>query len=162
MPGLSTYYLQNLMQICSFDPNTFKGVLSCDNFYLKVKDINLSPSDRYIINLSSSNHKGSHWIAILVNANNKVEYFDPYGLDCFDSYIRKAFEEQEITIETFKKTIQNPSSEFCGLYCVAYLLCRELNISKSTFASFFHENNIIQNDMICVEVIKDIIKKAKI
>ena len=115
MPGLSTYYLQNLMQICSFDPNTFKGVLSCDNFYLKVKDINLSPSDRYIINLSSSNHKGSHWIAILVNANNKVEYFDPYGLDCFDSYIRKAFEEQEITIETFKKTIQNPSSEFCEI-----------------------------------------------
>ena len=164
MSGLSTYYLQNLMKICSFNPNTFKGVFSCDNFYLKVKerDINLSSGDRYIINLSSSNHSGSHWVAIQVNSPQKAEYFDPYGLECFDNFIKRTFEEQNITISTFKKTIQDPSSQYCGLYCVAYLLCRELDISKCTFASFFDDNELLINDIICVEIIKDIINIARI
>ena len=164
MSGLSTYYLQNLMKICSFNPNTFKGVFSCDNFYLKVKerDINLSSGDRYIINLSSSNHSGSHWVAIQVNTHHEAEYFDPFGLDCFDNFIKKGLEDQNITISAFKKTIQDPSSQFCGLYCVAYLLCIELDISKSTFASFFHDDELLKNDIICVEIIKDIIKIARI
>ena len=163
MSGLTTEYLQNLMKICSFDPNAFKGVFSCDNFYIKVKDCHiLSPGDAYIINLSSSNHSGSHWVAVHVNTPQEVEYFDPYGLDCFDNFIKKAFEEQNITISTFKKTIQDSSSQFCGLYCVAYLLCRELYISKPTFASFFDDNELFKNDIICVEIIKDIIKIAGI
>ena len=162
MSGLSTHYLQNLMKICSFNPNAFKGVFSCDKFYLKVKDINLSPGDRYIINLSSRNHSGSHWVAMQVNTPQEVEYFDPYGLECFDNFIKKAIQEQNVMISTFKKTIQDPSSQFCGLFCVAYLLCRELDISKSTFASFFEENKLLKNDIICVEIIKNIIKIARI
>ena len=164
MSGLSTHYLWNLIKICSFNPNTFKGVFSCDNFYMKIKErhLNLSPGDRCIINLSSSNHSGSHWIAIQVNTPHEAEYFDPYGLDCFDSFIKKAFEEQNITVDTFKKTIQDPSSQFCGLYCVAYILCRELDISKCTFASFFDDNELLINDIICVEIIKDIINIARI
>ena len=164
MSGLSTYYLQNLMKICSFNPKTFKGVFSCDNFHQKIKErySNFSPGDRYIINLSSSNHSGSHWVAIQVNTPHEAEYFDPFGLDCFDNFIKKGLEDQNITISAFKKTIQDPSSQFCGLYCVAYLLCRELDISKSTFASFFHDNELLKNDIICVEIIKDIIKIARI
>ena len=162
MAGLSTSYLWNLMKICSFDPKTFKGVFSCDNFYQKVKGINPTPGDQYIINLSSSNHSGSHWVAIQINSLQEADYFDSYGLDCYDNFIRKAFEEQRITLNSFNKTIQDPSSQFCGLYCVAYLLCRELNISKHTFASFFHDEELLKNDLICVEIIKDIIKIAGI
>ena len=110
MSGLSTSYLWNLMKICSFNPKTFKGVFSCDNFHQKIKErySNFSPGDRYIINLSSSNHSGSHWVAIQVNSPQKAEYFDPYGLECFDNFIKRTFEEQNITISTFKKTIQDP------------------------------------------------------
>ena len=164
MSGLSTNYLWNLMKICSFNPNTFKGVFSCDNFYINVKDgnINLSSGNRYIINLSSSNHYGSHWVGIQINTNQEAEYFDSYGLPCFDNFITKTFEEQRITLSPFDKTIQDPSSQFCGFYCVAYLLCRELNISKHKFALFFDVKELLGNDCICVEIIKDIIKIAKI
>ena len=62
MHGLSTSYLSNLMTICNFDPKTFKGVFSCDNFYQKFKATHPTPGDQYIINLSSSNHSGSHWV----------------------------------------------------------------------------------------------------
>ena len=164
MSGLSTNYLWNLMKICSFNPNTFKGVFSCDNFYINVKDGYINPlsGDRYIINLSSSNHSGSHWVAVQINTHQEAEYFDSYGLDCFDDFIRKTFEEQRITLSSFNKTIQDPSSQFCGLYCVAYLLCRELNISKHIFGLFFDDKELLGNDLTCVEIIKDIIKIARI
>ena len=164
MTGLSTSYLLNLMKICRFDPKNFKGVFSCDNFHQKVKEkcIIPTPGDQYIINLSSSNHRGSHWVAIHINSHQEADYFDSFGLDCYDNFIKTAFEELRIAFTSFNKTIQDPSSQFCGLYCVAYLLCRELNISKHTFASFFHDKKLLKNDQICVEIIKDIIKLAGI
>ena len=162
MHGLSTSYLSNLMTICNFDPKTFKGVFSCDNFYQKFKATHPTPGDQYIINLSSSNHSGSHWVAIRINSHQEADYFDSYGLDCYDDFIRKGLAEQSIDFSSFNKTIQDPSSQFCGLYCVAYLLCRELNISKHIFASFFHNVELLKNDLICVEIIKDIIKIARI
>ena len=162
MVGLSNSYLWNLMKICSFDPKTFKGVFSCDNFYQKFKATHPTPGDQYIINLSSSNHSGSHWVAILINSHQEADYFDSYGLDCYDDFIRKGLAEQSIDFSSFNKTIQDPSSQFCGLYCAAYLLCKELNISNHTFASFFHDTELLKNDIICVEIIKDIIKIAGI
>ena len=160
MIGLSTDYLQNLMEICTFDSAAFKGVFSCDQFYQKVKDgqIILIPGDTFIINLSSRNHVGSHWVAVHIRTNLRADYFDAYGLDCFDDFINRTFEEQNITINTFKKRIQHPSSHFCGFYCVAYILCKNLGISNSTFASFFHENELLKNDSICVEIIRYIIQ----
>ena len=88
MSSLTSKYLLNLMNICSFDPKTFKGVFSCDNFYQKFKASDLVPGDQYIINLSSSNHSGSHWVAIKINSHQEAEYFDSYGFDCYDKFIR--------------------------------------------------------------------------
>ena len=160
MTGLDTDYLRNLMKICSLDRNNFNGVFSCDNFYLKAKEgqINLSPGNRYIINLSSSNHQGSHWVAIQINTPHEAEYFDSYGLQCFDDFIKRALEEKNITIQTFKKTIQDPLSQSCGFFCIAYLISREVNISKTEFATFFSSKNLIDNDRIAIQIIKTFIE----
>ena len=160
MEGLNTEYMSNLMKICTLKPNTFKGVFSCDNFYNNVKNrhVNLFPGDKYIINLSSSNHPGSHWVAIKINKSKSAEYFDSFGLDCFDKFIKSACEERNISLVPFKKAIQHPFSQLCGYFCIAYLICRDVNISKTEFAEFFSSQKLKDNDNIAVHIINTYIE----
>ena len=80
MSGLSSIYIENLMKICILNIKKFIGVLSCDIFLNMTKNdkIKLSPGQGIILNLSSSNHPGSHWVAIFTNANGDAEFFDSF------------------------------------------------------------------------------------
>ena len=160
MPGLSSKYIDNLMKISMLDSRNFIGVLSCDIFLSMTKNgkINLSPGKGMILNLSSSNHPGSHWVAIFLSSNGIVEFFDSFGLDCFDIKILEAFEDQKLRVINFEEKLQHQDSQFCGYYCIAWLLCREVNISSSIFASFFNDKKLIYNDRICTEIIKNFIE----
>ena len=164
MPGLSTKYIDNLMKICTADDEKFKGVLSCDIFLKMVKTngIKLLPGHSLILNLSSSNHPGSHWVAIFLNGNGILEFFDPYGMACYDINILEAFEIQKHTVVSFKKKLQHQDSIFCGFYCIAWLLCREINISNDKFASFFYCQKLKKNDDICIEIIKKFIELREV
>ena len=101
----------------STKPHHFKGVHACDIFLDKVnkKKLLLKEKNYFIINLSSSNHGGSHFNCLLVMPGKVIEYFDSFGLPLFDSNISKAL--TSFKVETFTKTIQDNSSQFCGLYC---------------------------------------------
>ena len=72
MAALSTKYIENLIKTIMLDSRNFIGVLSCDMFLrmTKIKKINLSPGKGIILNLSSSNHPGSHWVAIYLNSDD--------------------------------------------------------------------------------------------
>ena len=79
----------------------------------------LKAGNCFIINLSSSNHGGSHFISLIIMPDKVVEYFDSFGIPYFDSNINKALASFEIV--AFNKTIQSISSQFCGLYCSMYI-----------------------------------------
>ena len=117
MPGFSNQYIQDLMHEISTDPGHFKGVHPCDYFLDKVnsKKLLLKEKNCFIINLSSSNHGGSHFVCLLVMPGKVIEYFDSFGLPSFDSNINKALTSFKVEVST--KTIQDISSKFCGLYC---------------------------------------------
>ena len=82
MPGFTNNYIENLMNKISTKPNYFKGVFPCDVFLNKVKKdkLLLKAGNCFIINLSSSNHKGSHFVSLFVNNGEIVEYFDSFGI----------------------------------------------------------------------------------
>ena len=117
MPGFSNQYIEDLMYEISTKPNHFKGVHPCDIFLHKVnkKELLLKEKNCYIINLSSSNHRGSHFVCLLVKPRKVIEYFDSFGLPLFDINIKKAL--TKFKVEMYDETIQDMSSEFCGLYC---------------------------------------------
>ena len=117
MPGFTNDYIEELMYKISTEPNHFKGVLPCDIFLDKVnkKKLLLKEKSCFIINLSSSNHSGSHFVCLLVMPGKVIEYFDSFGLPSFDPNINKAL--TSFKVEIFTKTIQDISSQFCGLYC---------------------------------------------
>lgn len=156
MPGLSNDYIEKLMYKLSVNPQKFKGVKPCDIFLNEVKDNMdiLREGDCFIINMSSSNNPGSHFISILISSNNEAEYFDSFGLVSFDSNINKAFEVAKLKVTEFNKSIQDLSSQFCGLYCIAYLIWRQLGLEKSKFARLFNTSSKIVNDATVLNLLK--------
>ena len=71
MPGLSNDYIEKLMYKLSVNPQKFKGVKPCDIFLNEIEQNQyiLEEGDSIIINLSSSNNSGSHFVSIHISFN---------------------------------------------------------------------------------------------
>ena len=163
MPGLSNDYIEKLMFKLSINPQKFKGIKPCDIFLTEVKNkINIfEEGDCFIINMSSSNNAGSDFISIFVSSPNKAEYFDSFGLPSFDSNINAAIQAAKLKVTEFDKAIQDLSSQFCGLYCIAYLIWRQIGLEKQNFARLFNYNFKALNDGIVLNLLKVYIKEKR-
>ena len=159
MPGFSNQYIQDLMYKISTEPSHFMGVHPCDIFRDKVKNRKLLLEEKncFIINLSSSNHGGSHFVCLLVMPEKVIEYFDSLGLPLFDSNISEAL--ASFKVEVSKKIIQDNSSQFCGLYCITYLLWRELGLKKNLYSALFDSEKKTGNDGTVLELLKIFVKE---
>ena len=82
MPGYTNRYIEKLMYKISTKPGHFKGVHACDIFLDKVnkKKLLLKEKSCFIINLSLSNHGGSHFVCLLVMPGKVIEYFNSFFL----------------------------------------------------------------------------------
>ena len=156
MSGLSNQYVEDLMLQLSIQPEKFKGVKPCDIFLKEIQDNHhkLEKGNCFIINMRTSEHQGSHFVSIFLSSPNNAEYFDSFGLPSFDSNINKAFQVAKLKVTKFNKSIQDLSSQFCGLYCVAYLIWRQLGLEKRRFAQLFNADFKILNDAIVLKLLK--------
>ena len=71
----------------------------------------------YIINLDDSIGNGTHWTAFYVDDNNRIEYFDSYGLK----------PPQIITNYDYiynSSQLQSYESKACGYYCLYFIYHR--------------------------------------
>ena len=145
MGGLTNGYVQWIMRRASFKPRAFKGVLPCDLFleYIKANKNNIKPGDCFILNLSSSNSKGTHFVCFFVLDSRTGEYFDSYGLPSFDSNLNRAFKLTKLDISPFEMRLQSDTSQFCGLFCIAYLLFRQ---------RFTWRQKPLKNNRRCVDI----------
>lgn len=75
----------------------------------------------YIVNLSPSYAKGSHWIAIYKGADTFSEYYDSYGLPpsstAFETFLGHTYVYNNIQI-------QHPYSTVCGQHTLFYIIQR--------------------------------------
>ena len=118
MVGLKNTYVQTLMYKCSSKPTKFQGCYSCDVFSRKISKFNLNNGDCFIINLAKSNHyKSGHFVAIYVESNKVVHYFDSFGMRLFDKFIIEALNKKKLKVKCFDGPIQHQKSHFCGLFC---------------------------------------------
>ena len=120
MGGLTNGYVENLMTCISPKPEKFKSVWPCDLFLeeMRTNREDLKRGDCYIINLSASHHRGSHFVALFFTSKKTAEYFDSYALpSTIDKNLNKAFSIASLEIQEFRKTIQDHSSQFCGIFC---------------------------------------------
>lgn len=99
----------------------------------------------YIINLDDAKNGGTHWVMTCIS-NNKVLYFDPFGVTC-------PIEALQFMKTTKKRiyysmlTLQDLDSVVCGYYCI-YVI-DQMTQKGRTFLNIVSEdfnNNRLAND----------------
>ena len=73
-------------------------------------------NDSTIVNLADSFNKCTHWIAIKF-INNKLFYFDSYGIEFVPDIIKKQYKK----IITNIYRIQSIDSNECGKFCILFI-----------------------------------------
>ena len=148
--GLRSDYLQRLASLLAKD---FQFVLPCDFF----KRMDIKKNECYICNLSDSESKGTHFVAIRVK-HDKVLYFDSFGRPCNNKDILEKLKLMGFSEITYcMKNVQYILSEMCGFFCLSFLLYTE-NHSAESFLDLFNETDLKRNDDICVNIIKEHIR----
>ena len=139
---------------------TIESILSCQNSFVgcyaanELSNLILKSPCFIIVNLDKRNMNGSHWIAIGC-FKNKIEIFDPLGFDIFAwpriscdllFFLHKYSFSREILLS---KRIQASQSNYCGLYCIYYVITRKIK-SFSLLQSIF-SSNLSLNDSILIK-----------
>ena len=113
------------------------GTFSKDNVPI------LKNNESTIVNLANSNEVGTHWIAMKF-INNKLFYFDSYGIEFVPDIIKKQYKK----IITNIYRIQSNDSNECGKFCILFIKANIQN--ESDYIKFllqFHKNNFEKNDI---------------
>lgn len=112
-----------------------------------------------IINTSSSNEPGDHWLA-LVYRNNVYYFLDSYGRDILDLTFPKEFKEaiksyiSDQKIIYNRKLLQQITSNTCGAYGIYFISLLNDGISlKKSLAVF--TDNLKYNDYYVSIFVKD-------
>ena len=139
-----------LNKICSNLKN-YQGTFSCNQ--IKNLKINLT-NNTYIVNLSKSTEKGSHLIAIQVNNKDKIiRYFDSFGLPCTNQDILLFLSRVNKKYFYNNKQIQHFKSEYCGMYCLAFVMYHDNSSNFNKFLKMFQSDNLFKNDKIVIRYI---------
>ena len=72
----------------------------------------------YVINLDEFAEVGTHWIALYVK-DNKVIYFDSFGVEYVPKEIRKFNGHKSIKTNIFR--IQADNSIMCRYFCIGFI-----------------------------------------
>ena len=91
----------------------FNGVYSRDNLP-KIKD------GAYVINLDEYSDIGTHWVALCVQNNNNVTYFDSFGVEHIPKEIKAFINNKSITTNTFR--IQPHDSVMSGCFWLGLVI----------------------------------------
>ena len=143
--GLTNIYLDKLLiPYCKY----FKGVYSCDTIPLFPK---LYPFS-IIINLSSVNEPGSHFVSVFVR-NGKVIYYDSLGLPSINPHINKFLKQYANVYKSNNMQFQCLNSVFCGYYAALFVILMDRGMSFQKFLNLYSKN-CEDNDMIVVELLK--------
>ena len=133
---MSNIFINSLLK----DYKNFIGCFSKDQIQL------IENNKSIIINLQNSNQPGSLWIA-LKRVNNTILVFDSFGIGYLPMSIFKGFKYLKIITNIYR--IQDISSNFCGMFCVLFILHNVKNENDFiNFLTLFNSNSFLKNELI--------------
>lgn len=160
--GLSNNYIAKLGN--NLSNGSFLGVfpidLRPDLFSTKQSQISM------IINLDPHFKKGSHFVAIFKN-KDLITYFDSFG-EGPNKTITDYLQKFKLPVKINRKKIQSDFSDYCGYYCLGFIITQEIGIHIEKFIKFFFtvenhncENNgiLLLNDSLITHLIKTFIRR---
>jgi hypothetical protein len=129
----------------------FLGVFSRDKIP-KISKSTLPCS--MVINTHESDKPGEHWLALFYDANGNCDFFDSLAFSPNFYNFKQFFNKNALKISFSNKPIQSLFSDFCGYYCVLFLLFRSRHISLDNFLKFFDFNKT-KNDNYLKKLIEE-------
>lgn len=154
IPPLFNYEIDNFLS--NYSLCHYRGVFSSNNIPKLVQNF------IFICNLSNTNQKGSHFIVICKN-NSDLFIFDPLALNICNTDLFLFIEQCKkkcSNITKINNPIQSILSQSCGLFCIffVFLYHAKLKNKGRIPLQVFNKTNLIQNDQICINNIKLLLK----
>ena len=123
----------------------FNGVYSRDNLPKTIKN------GAYVVNLDEYADVGTHWIGLSLK-NNKVIYFDSFGVEHVPKEIKKFIVQKNIKTNIF--IIQVDNSIMCGYFCIGFIDFMFANKTLIDFTSLYSPYDFKKNDKIILYYFK--------
>jgi hypothetical protein len=130
--------IENILKSDHVVRKIFLGVFARDELPQKVK----YPSC-FVLNNRPRSHSGEHWLAIYYNKDKTAMFFDSYGQEPKE-YKLESFMNKTSPDWLYNKTRIQGFSQYCGLYCITFLLLAARNKHDMFFEYF--DDNFIKND----------------
>lgn len=166
--GVSNVFMEDFLS--HFPLVNFKGVFNSHNINSHFFE-NVSPGENFslIVNILEDSNEGGHFVCI-VGTQKAITYIDTFGLVCIDpsiqkfiqTCVKKHFKSDKCKVLFNDKTIQHEESNYCGLYCVLFIIYFDecCTYFKEKNHLNFHDKpaQLMKNDAKCVYYLKRIIK----
>jgi hypothetical protein len=149
MIGLTNKYVEDIgFQVV----DNFLGVFPCDI----QPDVSGMKTFSLIFNESAHNEEGTHFVCIYAS-KNRVYYFDSMGLSLENDYIKMFTYSCGRPVTLSRKQLQSFESNFCGFFCLCFLIYMSQDRPFNNFFRCF-SSNLKVNDVIVIEFIKNMLK----
>ena len=101
----------------------------------------------FIVNTDPSKEKGEHWNAIMLLPGGKGEFFNSFGFPPLHPTEQKYMRNEcPSGFEFSSRTIQDPLSDRCGLFCIDYLSSRLNGESFSQFLNHYKNSHSLEEN----------------
>ena len=108
----------------------------------------------FVINTDLKDGPGKHWVAVFINSDGTVDYFDSYGTAPLERIYQRILSLGHDAIRFNTRMLQGPGSRLCGLYCVYFLRMRSYGISMQVITNPFREYDFAYNETLIRNFVK--------
>lgn len=146
---MNNWEISKIMRHLPSTKNRFIGVFSADKIPTNIALYTLPCC--FIANTDPSWKSGSHWVAVFIDKNGHIEYFDSYGRRPMSPRMKK-FCGRHYQYNPYM--IQTVFSTLCGHYCIFYLVHRCRGVSFVNIMNMFDFDNLNYNDNLVKNFVK--------
>ena len=100
----------------------------------------------YVINLDEYSDIGTHWVALYINDNDDVIYFDNFGVEHIPEEIKAFIKNKNIKTSIFR--IQVYHSVMCGTFCIWFIDFMLAGKKFTDYTNLFFPYDFKKNDNI--------------
>lgn len=154
---MDTTQLTGILESDPYARSYFAGVMPCNQLPTKLSK---APAC-LIVNTDPSWKQGAHWLAVYMDENRNLEFFDSYGRDSNKYRLIHDFLKRN-SADPWKmntKQLQGPLSSTCGQFCLYFLLWRCRGVSFEKIMSGFDES-VHTNDVMVTTFVNSLLKES--
>lgn len=153
---METQQINKILWNCADTKNFYIGCYPCDVMPRIVK----FPST-VVLNIEPLGFRGVHWVGIFIDKPNHIYYFDSLGKPPNKCIVNNLKVNDIKYITRNFKRYQSDFSNFCGVYCLAFIHYMSINChNNKAFYDFlkYYKSDYTYNDQFVYNYVKNSIK----